>query len=480
MVNMQSKNSLSRTTSNMCKIKIIKKTIFYGIFILINIFFTGCGLSNSSPSQQNNNENILLITDIHFDPFNSCGTTVTQASSQCVSSLINQSDPTLWSFPLLQSNIYSQETNNGFLVNGLNGLASTISNKNITKIFITGDLLSHQFPNQFASYIQNGNQQQLTSLALNTINYVLYKISQAAPNAKIYYIFGNNDTDQADYSYPTQQFMQQITPLISKYMADQAAFSSTFSNGGYFNMKLNSFVNVIGLNFNPLTMENINNTQDYLIAQQQLVWLSKQLEDARNNNKKIIVLHHEPFGMNAFNISSNASPSTSLQPEIANQYLKILNSYSDVITNFYYGHYHMETIETVNNTLALSTLGFSVDFDNNPGFKILEINNFGQLQNYTTYYANFTTPNFNWQKLYDLNSAYNIAPTNYVNFFATQLQPTNNPLWQNYVNYYSGNNTNNVTVSQMPIIANTNWNIFYCSISNLNQNDFNNCVAQKQ
>lgn len=454
----------------------MKNLKFTTILFVMTLIFGGC-YDNQNSSSNQTNENILLITDIHFDPFNSCGQTVTTSSTQCVTSLINQSNPELWNFPASTPNTYGQETNNAFLGTALANLAQLASTKNITKIFITGDLLSHQFPTQFASYVPNGVQAQQTSLALNTMNYVLYQISKAVPNAKMYYIFGNNDTDQADYSYPTASFMQQVTPLLAKYMANPTNFAATFSNGGYFNMPLNSGVDVIGLNFNPLTVENSGNIQDLTAAQNQLKWLSGQLEQAKNSGKRVIILQHEPFGMNAFNIASNYTPSSGLQTAIAQEYLTIYKQYSSIINNNYYGHYHMETIEIVNNILALSTLGLSVDFDNNPGFKILQLNTLGQLQNYTTFYTNFNNSQFNWQELYNLNGVYNITPNEYIDFFKTKLQPTNNPNWVSYVNNYSGNNNNNLTVSQMPIISPSNWSIFYCAINNLNSSDFTQCIS---
>ena len=100
--------------------------------------------------------------------------------------------------------------------------------------------------------------------------------------------------------------MQQIVPLISPYMADPAAFAQTFGNRGYSMMSLNSYTNVIGLNFNPLTEENQSSAQELAIANQQLAWLDTQLQTARKQNKKVIILHHEPFGINTYYVATGA------------------------------------------------------------------------------------------------------------------------------------------------------------------------------
>lgn len=458
------------------KQNLIIKTILS--MILFNCLILLCGCSSGSSNNGNQNDNVLIITDIHFDPFNSCGTTIDATSQNCVFNLINESNPQNWSFQPSLPNAFGDETNYAFFESGLANLKNIISSQNITKIFVTGDLLSHHFPTQFADYVLNGTQSQQTALAINTMNYVLYKITQAVPNSKIYYVFGNNDTDQSDYSYPTADFMQKITPVLAPYMADPESFSMTFSDGGYSIMPLNNNTDVIGLNFNPLTVENSANQQDLAVAESQLTWLKKQLRVAKLNNKHIVILQHEPYGINVFNILESYTPTSNLQTALQDQYLELYSQYRDIINNYYYGHYHMEDIQVASDIFSFSTLGFSVDFYNNPGFKVLQLNQNGQLQNFTTYYSNYNlNQELNWQILYQLNSAYQITPSNYVSYFQNQLQVESGGSWLTYVNNYSGNNPS-APLNQMPIIAPSSWIYYYCGINFSDINNYNLCLNQ--
>lgn len=444
----------------------------------MSIVFVASGiLACHSVNYANNNSNVLVITDIHLDPFNSCGTTVTESSQSCVASLIAESNPALWSFQTTAPNAFGDETNNSFFESALTGVSSVVAKQNITKIFVTGDLLSHDFPKQFESYVPSGNQSQQTQLALNTMNYVLYKIQQTAPKAKLYYIMGNNDTDQSDYSYPTESFMQQASVLFAPYMANSENFTATFANGGYSLMPLNDNVDVIGLNFNPLTVENASNPEDAQVAESQLTWLISTLNSERAKGKHVIILQHEPFGVNVYNIIESTTPIYNLQTPLQESYLTVYQQNSDIINNYYFGHYHMETMETASNILGIGTLGFSVDFYNNPGFKVLQLNNIGQLQDFTAYYSDYHKHGFNWRTLYQLNLAYNITPNNYIDFFQHQLQPTNNKAWLEYVKYYSGDNLL-APPDQMPIILPENWAIYYCSVNYMSESSFNSCLGQ--
>lgn len=438
--------------------------------IVIVSALLSCSAGSNSP-----HENVLIITDIHLDPFNSCGTSVTEDSKLCVLALINESNPANWRFDASEPNAYGEETNNTFFINGLNNLTKTVKGQNISKIFVTGDLLSHEFPAQFESYVPDGTQSQHTNLAINTMNYVLYKISKAIPGAKIYYIFGNNDTDQSDYSYPTPEFMELASSRLNQYMAYPEVFKSNFVNGGYYAMPFNQNVDILALNMNPLTVENEGNIIDDRVAESQLVWLESQLYNLRNDGKKAIILQHEPFGANVFNIAEGDRPDYNLQPKYGDRYQSLYGKYNDVIQNYYFGHYHMEDYMVIESLFAMSTLGFSVDFNNNPGFKVIQLNENASLVNFTTYYSDYNLSNsLEWSELYNLNDAYGISATDAVNFFFN-ISRGDNSSWSNYVKNYIGDATF-MSESKMPINSESNWAYYECQIKYSDMTKYLQCM----
>lgn len=448
------------------------KKLFLALGFALLLLFCTAG------STANNSSNVLILTDVHFDPFSSCGESVTFQSQQCLLNLINESNPALWSFPSGSVNSYSQDTNNTFLINGLRGLDQYINSNQISKVFLNGDLLSHDFRVHFDHYLPNGTQAQLTNLALNTLAYVIYNVAQATHNARIYYVLGNNDTDTFDYMYPTQDFMQRITPMISKYMADTAAFSRTFGSGGYSNMSLNNNVTVIGLNFNLLTQQDSVSESSVALANKQLAWLKQQLATARLHHKKVIILQHEPFGIDTYKAATGTSPTNKyymvLNTILQHKYLETYSRNSDIINNYYYGHFHMDSIQVAANLFAFSTLAFNVDFGNNPGFKIVNLNQLGQLQDYTTYYSNFSNNSLSWQKLYSLNETYNILPGNYVNYFINFPGDKNLPVVSSYINYYNGYNM--VESLLQPISLPGRWPYYHCGMMNMESLNYYSCI----
>ena len=167
------------------------RVVFWlSLSVLVISTLTACKEDNKSNNTKTLNENVLILTDVHFNPYTSCGATPTPAAQQCVLNLVNGSNPNSWSFPISAPNPYSKDTNNALFQAELQQLTQYINANQVNKVFLLGDLLSHNFPSNFATYVPGGTQQQLTSLAVNTINYVIYNIVKATNNAKIYYVLG--------------------------------------------------------------------------------------------------------------------------------------------------------------------------------------------------------------------------------------------------------------------------------------------------
>lgn len=445
------------------------------VIICCAILVTGC---IGSQSQNFVSENVLHITDIHFDPFTSCGQSSQESAQQCVLLLMNESNPANWIFPNQNANDYGDETNYKFLSTGLQHLTPVLADKKITKIFMTGDLLSHHFPTQFYDYVPNGTESELTQFSVSVMNYVLYQISQAVPGAKMYYILGNNDTDQADYSFPSESFMNLAATKLATYMVNPIVFTNTFATGGYYVVPFNSQTDIINLNFNPLTEENAGDLVDEQIANQQFIWLESVLSNLRRVNKTAIILQHEPFGANVYNVLMDYNPKYNLQAKYTMMYFALYQKYSDVIQNYYYGHYHMDAISAYGNILGLGTLGFSVDYQNNPGFKILQISPSGKLLNYSTYYNNYIfLKNLEWTMLYSFNSEYNITPENYLNYFHNIIQVGLNDDWLKYIAHYSGNAVF-MPYNDIPSNFESAWPYYYCQMTVLESNGFNQCITK--
>jgi hypothetical protein len=94
---------------------------------------------------------------------------------------------------------------------------------------------------------------------------------------------------------------------------------------------------------------------------------------------------------------------------------------------------------------------------------------------FTTYYSNYANNTIQWQPLYSLNSAYNIQPNNYLNFFTLFPKNQNSPFAMNYINFYNGLNTN--PALQQPITEPGKWPYYYCGINNMTVLAYQSCLA---
>jgi len=145
----------------------------------------------------------------------------------------------------------------------------------------------------------------------------------------------------------------------------------TMAYGGYFQARVRPGLRVVSLNSNFLTDDNFWIWSNKTDGQRQLNWLADVLSQTRALGEKAIIICHAPI----------ASWDTSL----AEQYLAIGATYSDVIVNLFMGHTHHNALHVlhapagVNGTeegtpLHVAYVGGSiVPFGNvNPGFLVFE------------------------------------------------------------------------------------------------------------
>lgn len=425
---------------------------------------------------------VLLLTDIHFNPYAQCsikdvvvkllpGTKLPPCKT--LQALI-ENPIEKWPTILEQKSIssYKQETNNAFLIQGLNSLATIDNINQVTRILIAGDLLQHNF-NDFYHILapqKYNTQEYLTKFSYKTILYVLQEIHKKLPNRKIYMVLGNNDSDLGDYNTPSASFLQALSKYLGNYTTNSKEFTATFNNGGYFATTLSNKIMLIGLNSDPLSaLYSINSNQQ--LAKEQLIWLETELIKATQTQKKVIILQHIPYGIDLYKTvkSGGVAPTPVLDIALQDEYLNLLLKYSSIITAVYAGHYHAEYLSLLNSTIPLiGSIAFNSFNGNNPGFKIIDIDNNGSLVNYTTYSA----PNGDtrWTELYNFTQIYtnsNIVKT--LEYFPVDVAQSK---VKNYRKNFNGNNQR----YPQPISSDPNWKYYYCGIKNVKLKDYTNCI----
>ncbi len=417
----------------------------------------------------NANENILYVTDIHFNPYALCK----QAPCTILSQLI-ESDIKYWPQILADDNAidYKIENSNGFLQQGLSNLAPYIKQEKIKNTILTGDILSHNFDKQYYKYAPDryNNQEGLTNFSFKTSAFVLASLEQATNNSKIFYILGNNDGDNEDYITPSKAFLAKLAEDISQNMtpSQKAQFIKDFTLNGYFVSSLSDKVDVIGINTDLLS--RIHPYPDFAMAQ--LKWLSRTLEKSQAKHKHVIIIQHIPYGVDTYKTASIKFDVMSLDPKLQEQYLKVINRYKDTISSIYAGHYHADYFILLpdSNIPVVSTIAFNTLFGNNPGFKILEINDNGYLVDYTTYTSDVSKDHaLKWSMEYQLSIAY--PESNISQIIKNMPKDLSNSQVVNYRNFYNGGSS-----IYQPISIDINWKYYYCAMQNVTEVTYDNCL----
>jgi len=416
----------------------------------------------------------LIISDVHFNPYAQCG----KLPFYCASLKGLMHTPIeSWQFADSSPSAYLADTNAYLLNHGLAALKTQLAQTNVPDIFVTGDLLAHNFVARFRYYNYAVKSSELANFAANSLLYVLLQIHRAFPQSNIYLTLGNNDSDTGDYQQPTQEFLLQVAKSAANYLplAQRESFIQQFSQAGYYTIPLNQRIQVISINSNLLSSK----AQDNLTAANvQLNWLGKQFMQLAAQHKRAIILQHIPFGIDAYLTLKKKFTSPFFVAELQAKYLAAIHTYNDksnsnsVLANIYAGHSHSDYLQLVDNSVpVVGTLALNRLFGNNAGVKLLHYNeSTANLEQFTTYTLNYTNNKPQWLELYSFPKSFATKKTlgDFIRSFPSRV---NDPIARIYQQNYDGNSIN----YPQPIHQDINWPKYYCFMNNLTVVDYNQC-----
>jgi len=411
-------------------------------------------------------EEVLLVTDIHFNPFAGCyGRPGPSAEMRALAA---DGEVARWELPMAAPASYKQETTTGSLTGELAEIQKVAKARQITKIFVCGDLVGHVFQKDFATYV--GQPARRAAFTSNMILYVLRQLREAAGGARIYYVLGNNDTDLGDYVFPSEAFRRNLSKGI--FGSNGGRAGKTFEELGYSCQPFNERVVVVGLNGGLMISEKPRPE----LAERQLELLRADLEACRQERKRAIVLIHEPFGINPYYSFYAKAPKPVFDPPLQDAYLATLSQYAPYIAVIYAGHYHMEYLASILGKIPLfGTVALNSFFGNNPGFKVVKINErSGAMEDFSTYFQNLADRKAKFQKLYDFRKAYRIGrEASVVDFISNFSSETQNPAVKRYREYFNAK-----SADREPIDSEYGWPYYYAAMTRLDADSFMSCMAR--
>lgn len=468
------------------------------MLILIIVFsMCGCsGVSTVTPAPVRVYQ-VVTISDLHFNPF----------YDSTLFSQLTAADPSQWAAIFGRSTVKAPtgggtDTNYPLLLLTLASMKQNMGGSPV--VLFTGDLLGHNIPKNFcAAYYspQSPPSNCATSpdqtvgplmqqFIDKTFAFVAGSIRVAVGKVPVIYVPGNIDTYGVGLGPNSTFLINNAATVYSQFLTgsfDQRTFLNTFEAGGYYAVQpLGSQLLVIGLNTNSF----VAGSSSYGDANAELSWLNSQLSSAQAAGQKVWILMHVPPGANSQGIAQVAATpgdvdeknvSMMWDAKLQSAFLQTLGNYPGRVTLMLAGHTHMDEFRLLPTGDVLEQLpGISPCFGNNPAYKVLTVTqDTFTPTDYQSFDYNLAALATQFGSLYQFSATYGARST--LGYSLQQLYPhlaVNQNTRNMYELLYGSGSTsvNPLTLAPWNPINDVNWPIFSCTISQMDEPDYLNCV----
>ncbi len=390
--------------------------------------------SASSPSQRT--VPVLMLSDIHLDPFHDPAKFAqlrsTPASGWAAILSAPASPNQAAAFARLQATCHARgmDTPPVLLASSLHGEEA----KQPDPLFVTvsGDLLAHQFDCRFRALAPNAGAAELSSFAARTVAFIAWQLRAAFPHSPIYFALGNNDSGCHDYREdPGSAFLQAAARSFAATAlsaANRSAILQTYSGMGDVNLALpapmqSTRLIILQDIFQSRSYQGCHSSAGAEAAEEQIHWLRAQLQAARAAHQPVWIMAHIPPGIDVYrtlakapNVCAGQDPEEFLRSE---DLARTIAAFPDVIRLALFGHTHMDEFRVFRgyggsgpSAAVAGKLVPSISpvDGNHPAFTVAQVDpNTSLLTDYTVYVAsNLTGDRTIWSKEYSYSTTYHL------------------------------------------------------------------------
>lgn len=457
--------------------------------VLLSIVSTaGCGSVNTPPSVYQ----VVTIADLHFNPF----------YDPSLYSALAAADPSQWNAIFQGSAITAPAaagTDTNYPLLALT-LASVKQNMGMSPVVLsTGDLLGHNIPQLFyTAYYgtrQYGTPDATATAAMQqfvdkTFAFVALQIRAALGDAPVIYAPGNIDTYGIGLGPDSTFLTDNAETIYTQFLnsaSNQSTFLNTFTLDGYYSVQpFGAKLLVIVLNTNSFFTGSPSASD----ASGELAWLNSQLAAAQAAGQQVWILMHVPPGANAQGIAQQAATPNDVDENtvsmmwdqtLQSAFMQTLAQYHGLVTMLLAGHTHMDEFRLLPTGDVLEQLpGISPSFGNNPAYKILTIaQDTSAPLDFQSFDYNLATKPPAFSSLYRFSDTYGAKMTLRNSLEALYLQLIlNESTRKTFTLLYGSGATSVNAATQAPWnpITNINWPIFACTIREMDEPNFIECV----
>ncbi|HTV07659.1 MAG TPA: metallophosphoesterase [Candidatus Aquilonibacter sp.] len=321
-----------------------------------------------TPKRQPPNVNVLMLSDLHFDPFHDPAKALALRHlpiSEWPAILDKRDSATrLSSFSELQRacKIRGEDTTWTLLRSSLREARQ----QEPSPLFITvsGDLLAHGFICRSQKLFSGATSEELSFFAAKTVAFVAQQIHESFPKTPIYFALGNNDSGCGDYrDEPDSAFLKSVAKVFAADIPDAAnreSFRATFPHLGDYTVTLPSPIHdtrliVLQDIFESTHHLDCNGQANNAPAEQQIAWLRKQLTEARDAGEQVWVMAHIPPGVDIYATYHRYlfAPGEACNVKQPQMFLSsealgdTIADFSDIVRLAIFAHTHMDEIKLI-------------------------------------------------------------------------------------------------------------------------------------
>ncbi|MGI4831227.1 MAG: metallophosphoesterase [Janthinobacterium lividum] len=338
-------------------------------FVLFCLLIAAPWLAAGVHASAQNTAPVLLLSDIHFDPFHN-----PRDLAQLRSAPIEQWPAILNASTSLGADVDrlavdakcgARTSDTGWPLLQTTLHAAHGAEAHPVFVTLSGDLLAHQFPCRFHHIATGASDADLSAFSAKTVAFVTLQLRLAFPHVPVYVALGNNDSGCADYDEtPGNAFAESTTATMLAAAAQANGASSdrllvnTSPEGDYSVALPTPFQHG-----RLLVLNDVYDSEYFLICgggaepgpeASQIAWLRAQLTAARAHHEQVWVMGHIPPGIDVyasfhrFVLRPSELCSANLQPFLKDSHLAdTLLDYADIIRLALFAHTHMDEIRSL-------------------------------------------------------------------------------------------------------------------------------------
>jgi hypothetical protein len=314
-------------------------------------------------------------------------------------------------------------------------------------------------------------------------------VKEALPGKPVYFVMGNNDSDNGDYNIvPDGAMLDGLAGYFDTVKEDPAA-ASDFRRGGYYEEPFHGLVNNELIVLNDVFWHKRfkrGNKVKYDPGMEEMKWLRGKLDAAARDGKKAVIAMHIPPGIDQYLGAKDKKCSLDdgfLLPEYNNIFLELMKSHREVVRNIFSGHTHFDDFRVFSfsgKPLLLTCIIPSVSpvHGNNPAFELAKIEAEGNIKDKAVYILSGLSgkdpETAAWIPEYTFDNVYGLDGYSPDNLYKLAENIRTSPdMLHRYLLYYTAGNV----FLSLVLERQKNISAYECALTNADFREYSACAC---